>query len=47
MAATAAGSEICIKHPSGDIALLVIQVKSTALPEISFVTADLTVWRAT
>ncbi|MFD4945875.1 serine/threonine-protein kinase [Streptomyces sp. NPDC058409] len=44
----AAGSEICIKHPSGDIALLVIQVKSTAMPMsgVSFVMADMTVWRA-
>ncbi|MEU3616493.1 serine/threonine-protein kinase [Streptomyces sp. NPDC006872] len=46
LAAAAAGSEICVKHPSGDIALLVIQVKSTALPDIAFVTADMTVWRA-
>jgi serine/threonine protein kinase len=46
LAAAANGSEICVKHPSGDIALLVIQVKSTALPEIGFVTADMTVWRA-
>ncbi|MEU9783544.1 serine/threonine-protein kinase [Streptomyces phaeochromogenes] len=46
LAGAAAGSEICIKHPSGDIALLVLQVKSTALPEAGFVTGDLTVWRA-
>ncbi|MFF4789670.1 serine/threonine-protein kinase [Streptomyces sp. NPDC001276] len=46
LALVAAGSEICVKHPSGDIALLVIQVKSTAMPEIGFVTADMTVWRA-
>lgn len=46
LAAAAAGSEICVKHASGDIALLVIQVKSTALPDIAFVTADMTVWRA-
>lgn len=46
LAAAAAGSEICIEHPSGDIALLVIQVKSTALPKIAFLTADMTVWRA-
>ncbi|MDX2824079.1 serine/threonine protein kinase [Streptomyces ipomoeae] len=49
LAAAAVGSEICVKHPSGDIALLVIQVKSTALwdkPGISFLTADMTVWRA-
>ncbi|MEU9473943.1 serine/threonine-protein kinase [Streptomyces avermitilis] len=47
LAAAAAGSEICIKHPSGDIALLVIQVKSTALPNsgVSFITADMTIWR--
>ncbi|WP_261992698.1 serine/threonine-protein kinase [Streptomyces sp. adm13(2018)] len=45
---SAAGSEICIEHPSGDIALFVIQVKSTALPGsgINFVTGDLTIWRA-
>jgi tRNA A-37 threonylcarbamoyl transferase component Bud32 len=46
LAAAAAGSEICVKHSSGDIALLVIQVKSTALPDIGFLTADMTVWRA-
>ncbi|MET7651089.1 MULTISPECIES: serine/threonine-protein kinase [unclassified Streptomyces] len=46
LAAAAAGSEICVKHPSGDIALLVVQVKSTALPDIAFLTADMTVWRA-
>ncbi|WP_200301830.1 serine/threonine-protein kinase [Streptomyces adelaidensis] len=48
LAAAAAGSEFCVKHPSGDIALLVIQTKSTALPDsgVSFVSADMTVWRA-
>jgi serine/threonine protein kinase len=48
LSAAAAGSEFCIKHPSGDIALYVIQVKSTALWDrgISFVTGDMTVWRA-
>ncbi|WP_431043458.1 serine/threonine-protein kinase [Streptomyces sp. P1-3] len=46
LAAAAAGSEICVKHPSGDIALLVIQVKSTAMPKIGFMTVDMTVWRA-
>ncbi|KUM75338.1 serine/threonine-protein kinase [Streptomyces curacoi] len=45
LAAVANGSEICIKHSSGDIALLVVQVKSTALPEIAFVTGDMTIWR--
>ena len=49
LAAAAAGSEICVKTPSGDIALLAVQVKSTALwdtPGISFLTADVTVWRS-
>lgn len=46
LAAAANGSEICIKHSSGDIALLVIQTKSTALPHIAFVTGDMTIWRA-
>ncbi|MFE5299157.1 serine/threonine-protein kinase [Streptomyces sp. NPDC056632] len=47
MAAMAAGSRLCVRHPSGDIALLVVQVKSTYLPASSsdFVTADMTVWR--
>ncbi|MET9290590.1 serine/threonine-protein kinase [Streptomyces sp. NPDC003077] len=45
LAAVAAGSEICVKHPSGDIALLVVQVKSTALPKLASLTADMTVWR--
>ncbi|MER6256668.1 protein kinase [Streptomyces sp. NPDC001584] len=44
----AAGSELCIKHQSGDIALLVLTLKSTPwigdLP--SFLMADMTVWRA-
>ncbi|MCX4766574.1 serine/threonine protein kinase [Streptomyces sp. NBC_01275] len=49
LAAAAAGSEICVKDPAGDIALLVVQVKSTALwdtPGISFLSADMTLWRA-
>ncbi|NXY94888.1 protein kinase [Streptomyces sp. BR123] len=48
LTAVAAGSEICVKHPSGDIALLVVQVKSTAaVPRVpGFLTADMTVWRA-
>ncbi|MFC0601275.1 serine/threonine-protein kinase [Streptomyces palmae] len=47
LAAAAAGTEICVEHPSGDIALLVIQVKATALPGSgnNFLTADMTVWR--
>ncbi|MFE0818846.1 protein kinase [Streptomyces sp. NPDC058847] len=46
LAAAAAGTEICVKHRDGDIVLLVLQVKSTAMPEYGFVTADMTVWRA-
>ncbi|MET8766192.1 protein kinase [Streptomyces sp. NPDC004658] len=45
LAASAAGTEICIKHPSGDIALFTIQTKSTAMPDIGFVMGDLAVWR--
>ncbi|UQT55068.1 serine/threonine protein kinase [Streptomyces durmitorensis] len=47
LAAVAAGSEICVRNPAGDIALLVVQVKSTALPNggFSFLSADMTVWR--
>ncbi|MBP5860957.1 protein kinase [Streptomyces scabiei] len=48
LSAAAAGSEFCFKTPDGDIALYVVQVKSTALPDsgASFVTGDMTVWRA-
>ncbi|MGW7204648.1 serine/threonine-protein kinase [Streptomyces sp. NPDC054837] len=50
LAAASAGSEFCVRHPSGDIALLVVQVKNTALwdtPGMSSLMADVTVWRAT
>ncbi|MFE5814474.1 serine/threonine-protein kinase [Streptomyces sp. NPDC056479] len=46
LAAAANGSQICVKHSSGDIALLVIQTKSTALPELAFLQLDMTIWRA-
>ncbi|MFJ3639269.1 serine/threonine-protein kinase [Streptomyces sp. NPDC090108] len=49
LAAAAAGTEICAKDSSGNIALLVIQVKSTALwyrKGLSFVDVDMTVWPA-
>ncbi|MFE0418775.1 serine/threonine-protein kinase [Streptomyces tendae] len=46
LAAASAGMEICVRHSNGDIALLVVQVKSTAVPDLAFVMADLTVWRA-
>jgi hypothetical protein len=45
LASVAAGSQICVKHPSGDIALLVVQTKSTALPELAFLMVDMTVWK--
>ncbi|MFD5479842.1 serine/threonine-protein kinase [Streptomyces hawaiiensis] len=45
LAAAAAGSEICVKHSNGDIALLVLQTKSTALPELASLMVDLTIWR--
>lgn len=46
LAAAAAGSEICVRNSQGEIALLVVQVKSTAMPDIGFLTVDMTVWRA-
>ncbi|MFF0586131.1 hypothetical protein ACFYWD_09205 [Streptomyces sp. NPDC003781] len=46
LADKAAGSEICVKHRNGDIALMVIETKSTAMPDIGFVASDLTVWPA-
>ncbi|WP_031083653.1 serine/threonine protein kinase [Streptomyces sp. NRRL WC-3549] len=45
LAATAAGTEICMQNAEGDIGLYVIQTKSTALPEVAFLLGDLTVWR--
>ncbi|MFC8096327.1 serine/threonine-protein kinase [Streptomyces sp. NPDC057301] len=45
LASVAAGSEICVRHSSGDIALLVVQTKSTALPELASVSLDMTVWK--
>ncbi|MFC7892303.1 serine/threonine-protein kinase [Streptomyces sp. NPDC057381] len=46
LAAASAGMEICVRHRNGDIALLVVQTKSTAVPELAFLLADVTVWRA-
>ncbi|WP_282701625.1 serine/threonine-protein kinase [Streptomyces sp. CC219B] len=49
LSAGAAGTEYCVKHRDGDMALLVLQTKSTALwnkPGLSFLTLDMTVWRA-
>ncbi|MFJ3659423.1 protein kinase [Streptomyces sp. NPDC090119] len=44
LAAVAAGSEICARDRAGNIALLVVQVKSTASPEVGFLMVDVTVW---
>ncbi|WP_435252169.1 serine/threonine-protein kinase [Streptomyces tendae] len=46
LAAASAGQEICVRRNNGDIALFVVRVKSTALPEAAFVTMDTTVWPA-
>ncbi|MFF4446878.1 serine/threonine-protein kinase [Streptomyces sp. NPDC001502] len=42
------GSEFCVKHPSGDIALLVLTIKQTwkMAGVNSFLSVDMTVWRA-
>ncbi|MEV5970792.1 serine/threonine-protein kinase [Streptomyces sp. NPDC051921] len=47
LALTPVGSRICVRHPSGDVALLVIKMKSTPLPRSShgFLTGEMTVWR--
>ncbi|MEU6818907.1 serine/threonine-protein kinase [Streptomyces sp. NPDC046860] len=44
LAAVAAGSEICAKDSAGNIALFVVQVKSTASPDVGFLMTDVTVW---
>ncbi|MEU9924811.1 serine/threonine-protein kinase [Streptomyces griseoluteus] len=43
LAAVATGSEICARDRAGNIALLVVQVKSTASPEVGFLMVDVTV----
>ncbi|GHE11744.1 serine/threonine-protein kinase [Streptomyces alanosinicus] len=45
LAAAAAGTEICMKDAEGDVGLFVIEVKSTAVPDIAFLKGDLTIWR--
>ncbi|MEU3949466.1 protein kinase [Streptomyces sp. NPDC029526] len=47
MAAVAAGTEICVRDQDGNVGLLVVQTKSTAIPKLGFVRVDLTVWRKT
>ncbi|MFJ3977900.1 serine/threonine-protein kinase [Streptomyces sp. NPDC090021] len=44
----AAGSEVCVQHPSGDIALFVIGIKSAPglSKDPSWLMADMTIWRA-
>lgn len=46
LAGAKTGSAICVKLDSGDIALLDVVTKSTAMPSLAFVTADLRIWRA-
>ncbi|MEW2283474.1 serine/threonine-protein kinase [Streptomyces sp. NPDC047841] len=45
LAGAATGTEFCLKDDEGDIGLYVIQTKSTAMPDIAFLTGDLTIWR--
>ncbi|CAL9504287.1 serine/threonine-protein kinase [Streptomyces sp. enrichment culture] len=45
LAASAVGTEICFRDGDGDVGLLVVQVKSTALPDLAFLRVDMTVWR--
>ena len=46
LAAASAGMEICVRHRNGDIALLVVETKSTAVSELAFLRSAVTVWRA-
>lgn len=46
-AAIAAGTEICVRDQDGNVGLLVVETKSTAIPKIGFLRVDLTVWRKT
>ncbi|WP_309095809.1 serine/threonine-protein kinase [Streptomyces sp.] len=45
LASVPVAGQICVRHASGDIALLTVQTKSTALPELAFLTMDMTIWR--
>ncbi|MFJ5727376.1 serine/threonine-protein kinase [Streptomyces paradoxus] len=45
LASVPVGGQICVQHASGDIALLAVQTKSTALPELAALTMDMTIWR--
>ncbi|MGW2029172.1 protein kinase domain-containing protein [Streptomyces sp. NPDC001811] len=45
LSGAAAGTEFCMKDDKGNIGLYVIQTKSTAMPDIAFLTGDLTIWR--
>ncbi|MER6734891.1 serine/threonine-protein kinase [Streptomyces puniciscabiei] len=45
LSGAATGAEFCVKDTEGDIGLFVIQVKSTAVPDIAFLEGDLTIWR--
>ncbi|MFJ9664373.1 serine/threonine-protein kinase [Streptomyces sp. NPDC101219] len=44
-AAIAAGTEICVRDQDGNVGLLVVETKSTAIPKLGFLRVDLTVWR--
>jgi hypothetical protein len=46
LASVPVGGQICVKHASGDIALLTVQTKQTALQELAALTVDMTIWRA-
>ncbi|MEU1571809.1 hypothetical protein ABZ519_11750 [Streptomyces collinus] len=45
LASAPVGGQICVRHASGDIALLTVQSKQTALPELAALTMDMTIWR--
>ncbi|MEV5613646.1 serine/threonine-protein kinase [Streptomyces sp. NPDC052225] len=46
LAAITTGSEICFGRPDGTVGMLVVETKSTAMPDIAFLTGNLTLWPA-
>ncbi|GHC52741.1 hypothetical protein RFN57_36235 [Streptomyces violaceochromogenes] len=45
LASVPVGGQICVRHASGDIALLTVQTKQTALPELAALTMDMAIRR--
>lgn len=44
LAASAAGTQFCVRSGDGRLASMVIDVKSTAMPDIAFLSVDMAYW---